>query len=245
MKISCINLSLSYQAIENKFSKLKKSQIKPSFTQRELSNKNNLLSSIFAGIKQKSKLEKNNRLTIPIVTNPIIVYMATTEKTMADLEKNKLTEAANRLKPNDTAWNEKQSRNALKKAGITSHREQDKYIDSDGKLNTAGKKQVSFKGEEEQDIAGQYSDPDEISDTVPECDTISDKIPLSINIPDNIDFKQLDVSLPPDLQRAVDMSSIDSGDDLISTMFDYVPEDGYDLNKDLFDNFKEMLENLF
>ena len=55
----------------------------------------------------------------------------------------------------------------------------------------------------------------------------------------------LDVSLSPDLQRAVDMSSIDSGDDLISSILDYVPGDGYDLNKDLFENFKDMLENLF
>ena len=82
---------------------------------------------------------------MPLVATPILAYMATTKKIKQERENNKQEEASKRFKPNDTEWNEKQSRKTLAEHNITSKQEQDKYIGSDGKLNTDGNKKTSFK----------------------------------------------------------------------------------------------------
>lgn len=198
----------------------------------------------------KKTLSKNSKLqnshnSLPTVAVPLVLYYIGENSNnyandILTFMKQRDIKIPTGLKPDpsDNAGFNMSSKNKIRKALEDAAKNGD--ITEEEKLKYTRK--IPFTGKSDRELKTLSND---ISDTMPECDTISDKIPLSINIPDNIDFKQLDVSLPPDLQRAVDMSSIDSGDDLISTMFDYVPEDGYDLNKDLFDNFKEMLENLY
>ena len=92
-------------------------------------------------------LNKSNSKTgvMPLVSIPIVAYMATTKKVKEEREYNKNEEASNRLKPNDTEWNEKKSRKILADHNITSKQEQDKYIGTDGKLNSDSNKKTPFK----------------------------------------------------------------------------------------------------
>lgn len=180
---------------------------------------------------------------IPLIATPIVLYYTNSELNTKSRQLKSLEEYGKAHQPisDRTEYNTRaMERAGYNKQEIKKSLDQDGYIKDPSVQKDLRSQNIPFKGSETQNSEG-------LSDYTisPEHDTLSGKIPINENIPDNIDFKQLDVSLPPDLQRAVDMSSIDSGDDLISTMFDYVPEDGYDLNKDLFDNFKEMLENLY
>ena len=176
---------------------------------------------------------------VPFVTAPIVMYMSL--KGIRDTNntnncREAIKEQKQLLKEHKISQQEYDSR--VKE--IKEYYKQADNLPEDVSSYKIKSKEPNFRGSETQNSEG-------LSDYTisSEHDTFSGKIPINENIPDNIDFKQLDVSLSPDLQRAVDMSSIDSGDDLISSILDYVPGDGYDLNKDLFENFKDMLENLF
>ena len=106
-----------------------------------LSKSNTKPNKLFKFLNQPDK----KTAAMPLVATPILAYMATTKKIKQERENNKQEEASNRFKPNDTEWNEKQSRKTLAAHNITSKQEQDKYIGSDGKLNSDGNKKTSFK----------------------------------------------------------------------------------------------------
>ena len=123
--------------------------------------------NLFKFIKRSDK----KTAAIPLVATPILAYMATTKKIREEREYNKQEEANNRFKLNDTEWNEAQSRKTLAAHNITSKQEQDKYIGSDGKLNSDGNKKTSFKAS---------SDDSSTSDTTTDLDVSDDIITDSV-----------------------------------------------------------------
>ena len=92
--------------------------------------------NILTSIRKKfsGKVKNANTEILPVVTVPLVVYMATVKKTMNDLESNKAIEQANNYKPNNVTWNEQQSRKELKSLGITQKSEQNRFITKKGTI---------------------------------------------------------------------------------------------------------------
>ena len=92
--------------------------------------------SILTSARKKfsGKIKNANTEILPVVTVPLVAYMATVKKTMNDLENNKAIEQANNYKPNNVTWNEQQSRKELKSLGITQKSEQDRFITEKGTI---------------------------------------------------------------------------------------------------------------
>ena len=92
--------------------------------------------NILTSIRKKfsGKVKNANTEILPVVTVPLVAYMATVKKTMNDLESNKAIEQANNYKPNNVTWNEQQSRKELKSLGITQKSEQNRFITKKGTI---------------------------------------------------------------------------------------------------------------
>ena len=148
---------------------------------------------LFKNIRTHIKSKRDKQLELPFVTTPLVVY-ATVKKTTNEREIKKAEEAINNYIPNNTAWNEEQSRKMLKKAGITTKKEQDRYIGSDGTLNDAGNKKIGVYEPEDYELIQQ--DPELLADL------------RELNSMDAI-------NLPPQLQNIYDAPSFDSAAELI------------------------------
>ena len=173
---------------------------------------------LFKNIRTHIKSKRDKQLELPFVTTPLVVY-ATVKKTTNEREIKKAEEAINNYIPNNTAWNEEQSRKMLKKAGITTKKEQDRYIGSDGTLNDAGNKKINFKGTSDDiqtqpyvanadcdgDMPGVYEPEDyELIQQDPEL------------LADLRELNSMDaINLPPQLQNIYDAPSFDSAAELI------------------------------
>lgn len=152
--------------------------------------------------------------------------MATTKKTMEELAAKKAEEASNRMVPNNAEWYEKQSRKILKEHNITSKKEQDKYIGTDGKLNTDGHKKINFKGSPEDGI------DDSILASDPELAR------------DLRELQSIDTSLSPELQEYRDLPDFDNPRELLEYFIgDELPDDVI-LDWDLWSVLETMWEEL-
>ena len=175
----------------------------------------------FAGyLKSLFKVNNGNNQTLPIVSTAIIAYMASTKKIKQEREINKLAESADNNKPNDTEWYEQHSREELKKHGITRKNEQDKYIGSDGKLNTDGNKKINFKGSPENSnnttsrIEDNNMDSSEHFADIDNSDI--DNIPGLHE--DLTELNSVGIDMSPELQEIYDAPPIESAQELIEQL---------------------------
>ena len=203
--------------------------------------------SILTSARKKfsGKIKNANTEILPVVTVPLVAYMATVKKTMNDLENNKAIEQANNYKPNNVTWNEQQSRKELKSLGITQKSEQDRFITEKGTIKQHDldkykqKHSISHKGAPDDldahettldaDITG---DPPQIYD---ENKVLSGLSAESREMLDEIN--NTDMSLPPDLQEILDMPSVDTPEGFINTIFGDLPE-GMSVDEDIWSMLK-------
>ena len=176
-------------------------------------------------------LNKSNSKTgvMPLVSIPIVAYMATTKKIKEEREYNKNEEASKRLKPNDTEWNEKKSRKILAEHNITNKQEQDKYIGTDGKLNSDSNKKTPFKA----------STDDQHFDVEAQDNLVLSKDEMKILH----EMNSIDIQMDPVLQEIHDAPPLDTVEGLMTSIFGEIPA-GVNFDWDLWSALKGIANDI-
>lgn len=192
-------------------------------------SKNNGIYKSIKDLKSKLFYSGKNCNELPYAASPLVVYMATTKKTMKELADKEAKEASNRMVPNDTKWNEEQSRAILKNRGISQNAEQNTYLNNDGTIKSDKLKQydrqhsnsVTHKGAPD-DIHNQpyVNDPNaEIGGDMPKIYEPEDYELIQQDPELLADLRELNsmdaINLPPQLQNIYDAPSFDSAAELI------------------------------
>ena len=178
--------------------------------------------------KQKNACTNNMGKTF-CATIPIVMYMATTKKTMEELAANKAKEASNRFVPNNTEWNEKQSRATLKDEGITTKFEQNKYLNNDGTIK--------------KDKLKQYQDNHPVSHRGAPDEEVSETSGFQLDSSGNIDLESIDTNMCPELETIYNASPFSTPDGLVETIFDELPG-GVDIDMDLWSTLKNLASDI-
>ncbi len=184
--------------------------------------------------KQINTYTKSNMEKTFCVTIPIVMYMATIKKTMEELAANKAKEASNRVVPNNTEWNEKQSRATLKDEGLTTKLEQNKYLNNDGTI-----KKDKLKQYKENHPVSHKGSPDDMSTSSVEMDS-----GFKIDSSGDIDIKSIDTKMCPELETIYNAPPINTPEGLVKTIFGELPE-GVDLDWDLWSALKNLASDIF
>ncbi len=238
-------------------------------------NRNNKLkpimqnSTLVQNIKYFFKI-KNNTYKLPVVSVPILEFMATTKKTMATLNANKAEEQASRVKLDNVTWEEKQSRKILKNNGISKKSEQNKLLDSDGSINKKGQS-ISHKGAPEdthfepqtmddnmqneptgfwdsiknkyQEVQSKFKKILGINDeTVVETTTLSD-VKADIQLQQDLDWvNSINEKMCPECEEIYNAIPTEIPDGLMSNIMGDIPE-GFMGDKDLLKMLKDMTKD--
>lgn len=201
--------------------------------------------------KLSNQMSKTSMEFLPVVSVPLVAYMATVKKTMKNLAINKAIEQANHNKSNDVTWHEKQSRKTLNDQGITRKSDQNYYINDDGTLKQQDLNKyikehpVSHKGAPENiEVKPATLDKKIIGDSPKIYNEELSNGGIN-NPPESLfDPNDPDLMMDPKLEEIYNAPEINTPEGLLENIFGELP-DGFSMDMNLLDTLKGLAKDVF